>query len=75
MPVEQAREFEQAWQTLDVPFRRCLELAYESLVAGGLAVGSVLTDAAGEIASQGRNRAYDPAGRRDALPGRALGRP
>ena len=40
---------------------RCLELAYESFLAGGLPVGSVITDGVG------RNRAYDPAGGTDRL--------
>ena len=33
----------------DLPIRRCLELAYDALRAGGLACGSVLVDAHGEI--------------------------
>jgi tRNA(Arg) A34 adenosine deaminase TadA len=44
----------------DLPIRRCLELAYEALRAGGLACGSVLVDARGEVIAEGRNHAYDP---------------
>jgi tRNA(Arg) A34 adenosine deaminase TadA len=46
---------------------RCLELAHESFLAGGLPVGSVLTNSYGERVSEGRNRAYDPAGGTDRL--------
>ena len=49
--------------TADLPVRRCLELAYDALRAGGLACGSVLVDAAGGVVAEGRNHAYDlPAG-------------
>ena len=68
-----------AWDTLPVPdldamcdeadgaLLRCLELAHESFLAGGLPVGSVITDGHGERVSEGRNRAYDPAGGTDRL--------
>jgi len=46
---------------------RCLELAHESFLAGGLPVGSVITNSHGERVSEGRNRAYDPAGGTDRL--------
>lgn len=46
---------------------RCLELAHESFLAGGLPVGSVITDGQGERVGEGRNRAYDPAGGTDRL--------
>jgi tRNA(Arg) A34 adenosine deaminase TadA len=64
--------FEEAWAELPVPVRRSLELAYESLVAGGLPVGSVLADADGVIVAEGRNRAYDPPGGADVLQGTPL---
>jgi tRNA(Arg) A34 adenosine deaminase TadA len=44
----------------DLPIRRCLELAYEGLRNGGLACGSVLVDARGQVIAEGRNHAYDP---------------
>jgi tRNA(Arg) A34 adenosine deaminase TadA len=47
-------------------------LAYRSLVTGGLAVGSVLTDAGGRIVAEGRNRAYDPPGGSEVLRGTPL---
>jgi tRNA(Arg) A34 adenosine deaminase TadA len=65
-------DFGTAWAALDPAPRRSLELAYAGLVAGGLPVGSVLTDAAGEIVAEGRNRAYDPPGGTDVLQGTPL---
>lgn len=53
--------FETAWTALTPAVRRSLELAHETLIAGGLAVGSVITDASGTIVAEGRNRTYDPA--------------
>ncbi len=64
--------FHGAWEELAPAVRRSLELAYDSLVAGGLAVGAVLTDARGAIVAEGRNRAYDPPGGSDALQGTPL---
>lgn len=52
--------FTAAWSALAPAPRRSLELAHRALRAGGLAVGSVLTDADGTIVAEGRNRAYDP---------------
>lgn len=64
--------FDRAWGELTPAVRRSLELAYAALVAGGLPVGSVLTDARGTIMAEGRNRAYDPPGGSDALQGTPL---
>ena len=64
--------FDEAWTELAPPARRSLELAYDSLVAGGLPVGSVLADAHGVIVAEGRNRAYDPPGGADVLQGTPL---
>jgi len=61
-----------SWDDLEPAWRRCLALAYASLRAGGLAVGSVLTDAAGAVVASGRNRAYDPPGGTDPLQGTPL---
>ena len=55
--------------TADPPVRRCLELAYDALRAGGLACGSVLVDAAGAIVAEGRNHAYDAATGSDVIEG------
>lgn len=65
-------EFAAAWQRLDPAARRCLELAHRSLRGGGLAVGAVLTDEAGTVIAEGRNRAYDPPGGDDVLQGTPL---
>src|SRR6185437_6014252 len=46
---------------------RCLELAHQSFLAGGLPVGSVIVARDGQRVSEGRNRAYDPAGGPDRL--------
>ncbi|MFC5643747.1 nucleoside deaminase [Kitasatospora cinereorecta] len=64
--------FQQAWRELDPAPRRCLELAYDALRCGGLAVGAVVTDPAGRIVAEGRNRAYDPPGGSDVLQGTPL---
>ncbi len=40
--------------------RRSLELAHQTLRAGGLPVGAVILDALGNILAEGRNRCYDP---------------
>ena len=60
------------WDQLEPPFRRCLELAHGTLRAGGLAVGSVITDTNGTIVAEGRNRAYDPITGTDPLEGTPL---
>jgi tRNA(Arg) A34 adenosine deaminase TadA len=64
--------FATAWNALEVGARRSLELAHVTLCAGGLAVGSVIIDAAGTIVAEGRNRAYDPATGTDPLEGTPL---
>ena len=65
-------DFRPAWSAAGPAVRRALELAYQSLAGGGLAVGSVLTDVDGRILAEGRNRAYDPPGGPDALQGTPL---
>lgn len=60
------------WIGLPRPAQRCLELAYASLLAGGLAVGATLTDADGTVVAEGRNRAYDPPGGTEPLQGTPL---
>lgn len=64
------QDFGAAWQAAPEAVRRSLALAYEALVAGGLAVGAVLTDAAGTVLCEGRNEAYEdgPARGRSAGP-------
>ncbi|BFP55563.1 hypothetical protein SCMC78_53700 [Streptomyces sp. CMC78] len=61
-PVRDERDdedFGQAWDAAPEAVRRSLGLAYEAWEAGGLAVGSVLVDAAGAVLAEGRNHAYD----------------
>ncbi|MGH3191311.1 MAG: deaminase [Streptosporangiaceae bacterium] len=55
------------WRQADAALVRCLELAHQSFLAGGLPVGSVIAARGGEKVSEGRNRAYDPAGGADRL--------
>jgi tRNA(Arg) A34 adenosine deaminase TadA len=55
------------WRAADGALLRCLELAHESFLAGGLPVGSVIIGRDGATVSQGRNRAYDPPGGPDRL--------
>ena len=50
------------WRDADSALVRCLELAHQSFLAGGLPVGSVIVTRDRERISEGRNRAYDPAG-------------
>jgi tRNA(Arg) A34 adenosine deaminase TadA len=50
------------WPQADPALLRCLELAHESFLTHGLPVGSVIVTADGTTVSEGRNRAYDPAG-------------
>lgn len=53
------QDFDAAWHATPEAVRRSLALAYEALAAGGLAVGAVLTDAAGTVLCEGRNEAYE----------------
>lgn len=55
------------WHAADAALLRCLELAHQSFLAGGLPVGSVIIARGGGKISEGRNRAYDPAGGADRL--------
>ena len=55
------------WRKADAALLRCLELAHQSFLAGGLPVGAVIVAGGGERVSEGRNRAYDPAGGADRL--------
>jgi hypothetical protein len=46
------------WYDADPALVRCLELAHESFLAGGLPVGSVIAGSNGEWISEGRNRKH-----------------
>lgn len=60
-------DLDTAWTRADAALLRCLELAHQSFLAGGLSCGSVIVGGSGERVSEGRNRAYDPAGGTDLL--------
>lgn len=52
-----------AWSELAAPFRRCVELAWESCSSGTFACGAVITDPAGNVVAEGRNRVFnEPSG-------------
>src|SRR5262249_41268839 len=54
-------------EELPDPFRRCLELAWESCAAGTVGGGAVVTDADGALVAEGRNRIFDRPGGTSAL--------
>ena len=56
---------------LDLPWRAAIGLAWEAHRSGNIGIGAVLTDPAGAIVAQGRNRVCD----RDAPPGRMRSTP
>jgi tRNA(adenine34) deaminase len=49
-----------AWERLEPPWRTCLELAWSAYGAGTIPVGAAVTDGAGAIVAEGRNRIYEP---------------
>jgi tRNA(Arg) A34 adenosine deaminase TadA len=49
------------WRATPAPWRRCLELAWDSFLEGSTPVGSVITDRDGALVAEGRNRGFgDP---------------
>ncbi|MEU9251300.1 hypothetical protein AB0D66_05550 [Streptomyces sp. NPDC048270] len=64
------QDFGAVWRQAPEAVRRCPALAYEALAAGGLAVGTVLTDAAGTALCEGRNEAYEEGPGRGPCAGR-----
>jgi tRNA(Arg) A34 adenosine deaminase TadA len=48
-----------SWDALEPPFRRAVELAWESFRAGSLGIGAVITDDAGAVVVEGRNRLFE----------------
>lgn len=58
-----------AWYEAGLGITRSLELAHQSLLAGGLPVGAVVMGPGGDVVAEGRNRAYDPPGGDDRLQG------
>jgi tRNA(Arg) A34 adenosine deaminase TadA len=53
-----------AWDELGEAWRSSLELAWEAYLAGTIPVGSVVTAPDGAVVARGRNRIFDPPGRR-----------
>jgi tRNA(Arg) A34 adenosine deaminase TadA len=46
------------WEALEAPWRAAIEMAWQSYRHGGIAVGAVLTDAAGVVIGEGRNKRF-----------------
>ncbi|MCL1883558.1 MAG: nucleoside deaminase [Defluviitaleaceae bacterium] len=47
------------WNNLEKAWKTAFELGWESLKRGSIPIGAVITDEAGNIISQGRNRLYE----------------
>ena len=47
------------WNNLETAWKSAFELGWESLIHGSIPIGAVITDEAGNIISQGRNRLYE----------------
>ena len=47
-----------SWDALEEPWRAAIETAWRSYRDGGVAVGAVLTDAAGAVLGEGRNQRF-----------------
>ena len=47
-----------SWDALEAPWRVAIEMAWQSYRDGGIAVGAVLTDAAGVVIGEGRNQRF-----------------
>ena len=60
------------WETLSVPWRACVEQAWEAYRAGSLPIGAVVADAEGRVLSAGRNRIHEGAGPPGIVFGRKL---
>jgi tRNA(adenine34) deaminase len=60
------------WETLSVPWRACVDQAWEAYRAGSLPIGAVVADAGGGILSAGRNRIHEGTGPPGTVFGRKL---
>lgn len=60
------------WTRLSVPWRACVELAWEAYQAGSLPIGAVVADAEGKVLSCGRNRIHERSGEDGHLYGHKL---
>ena len=47
-----------SWDALEAPWRAAIDMAWQSYRDGGIAVGAVLTDAAGAVLGEGRNQRF-----------------
>ncbi len=61
-----------AWSELAAPFRRSVELAWESCASGTFGCGAVITDPAGNVVAEGRNRVFNEPSGEYPLEGTAL---
>ncbi len=48
------------WSRLSAPWKACIEMAWEAFCAGCIPIGSVITDADGNLVAAGRNRIGHP---------------
>jgi len=60
------------WTRLSVPWRACVELAWEAYQAGSLPIGAVVADAEGKVLARGRNRIHERSGEDGHLFGHKL---
>ncbi len=63
---------ERSFVTLEPPMRRALGLAWESVCAGSLGVGTVVVDRDGRVVATGRNRLFEQDPGDDVLAGTSL---
>ena len=47
-----------SWDALEAPWRAAIDMAWQSYLDGGIAVGAVLTDAAGAVLGEGVNQRF-----------------
>jgi tRNA(adenine34) deaminase len=60
------------WTRLSVPWRACVDLAWEAYQAGSLPIGAVVIDAEGKVLALGRNRIHEGSGEDGYLFGNKL---
>jgi tRNA(adenine34) deaminase len=47
------------WQTLSIPWKTCLDEAWQAYRGGSLPIGAAITNANSDIVARGRNRIFD----------------
>jgi tRNA(adenine34) deaminase len=60
------------WASLDAPWRRALQLAWDAFGAGSIPVGAVVVDQSGAVVAEGRSRVFEVAGPPSQLAGTRL---